>query len=578
MVVQGPPGTGKSQLICNLVTDFIARGKKVLVVCQKRAAIDVVSKRLAEKNVRNFIGLVHDYKSDRKMLYEQISRQINSVEDYQNRNNGLDTVVLERTFQQNSNTITQITEEFDEFKEALFDTHECGLSVKELYLTSHIDDKTIDLSNYYYHLVYPAVNEFISKIKNYVLYSGKFENHTYVLNNRNSFSKLSVSDLKKFEQLIPEIKEFHDQLLKKTLELLVEPLNLEECLWVSERKAIFNELMDDFEDEAIYEAFKHYIPYNVDFNRFNQIANQIYECYNDDLIELTMKSNELGKLAEVLQNALNARSNIFKWISFYFSKDKYILKKAIVSNDLDFKKQSLKKLEKMLDNRLNLEHNFSSLEAIAWIPELPKDRNIKNIKDWLILQKKGLKVREKYQTLRSLKDFFSFKGLSLDQFKKKVDNLFSIIKDAEKNYAKWQKTYNLYQIKKIINEEGYSNKVLQALKEDFESLVEYDKIKESLEPYEEETLKLLTNEVGHHEEEVIGLLENSLRLSWIKHIEQKYPILRKVSTRRFEQLERELQNNIEEKLNISTEILQLKAREFTYRQVEYNRLKKPYYI
>ena len=35
LVVQGPPVTGKSQLISNLVTDFIARGKRVLVVCQK---------------------------------------------------------------------------------------------------------------------------------------------------------------------------------------------------------------------------------------------------------------------------------------------------------------------------------------------------------------------------------------------------------------------------------------------------------------------------------------------------------------------------------------------------------------
>ena len=42
MVIQGPPGTGKSQLIANLVSDYIARGKKVLVVSQKRAALDVV--------------------------------------------------------------------------------------------------------------------------------------------------------------------------------------------------------------------------------------------------------------------------------------------------------------------------------------------------------------------------------------------------------------------------------------------------------------------------------------------------------------------------------------------------------
>ena len=49
IVVQGPPGTGKSQLISNLISDFMARGKTVLMVCQKRAALDVVYERLKEK-------------------------------------------------------------------------------------------------------------------------------------------------------------------------------------------------------------------------------------------------------------------------------------------------------------------------------------------------------------------------------------------------------------------------------------------------------------------------------------------------------------------------------------------------
>ncbi|MEZ4902389.1 MAG: hypothetical protein R2822_11855 [Spirosomataceae bacterium] len=34
LVVQEPPGTGKSQLIANLMSDFSARGKRVLLVCQ----------------------------------------------------------------------------------------------------------------------------------------------------------------------------------------------------------------------------------------------------------------------------------------------------------------------------------------------------------------------------------------------------------------------------------------------------------------------------------------------------------------------------------------------------------------
>jgi len=45
-VLQGPPGTGKSQVIVNLIADSVANKKKVLVVCQKRAALEVIRKRL----------------------------------------------------------------------------------------------------------------------------------------------------------------------------------------------------------------------------------------------------------------------------------------------------------------------------------------------------------------------------------------------------------------------------------------------------------------------------------------------------------------------------------------------------
>src|ERR1043166_3257610 len=48
-IIQGPPGTGKSQTITNLVADYVARGKRVLFVCEKRAAIDVVFHRLRQQ-------------------------------------------------------------------------------------------------------------------------------------------------------------------------------------------------------------------------------------------------------------------------------------------------------------------------------------------------------------------------------------------------------------------------------------------------------------------------------------------------------------------------------------------------
>ncbi len=65
-IIQGPPGTGKSQTITNLIADFVANGKKVLFVCEKRAAIDVVFYRLKQENLDELCCLIHDSQADKK--------------------------------------------------------------------------------------------------------------------------------------------------------------------------------------------------------------------------------------------------------------------------------------------------------------------------------------------------------------------------------------------------------------------------------------------------------------------------------------------------------------------------------
>ena len=66
LVIQGPPGTGKSQTITNLIADYVARGKRVLFVCQKRAAIDVVHARLRQRGLDDLASLIHDSQADKR--------------------------------------------------------------------------------------------------------------------------------------------------------------------------------------------------------------------------------------------------------------------------------------------------------------------------------------------------------------------------------------------------------------------------------------------------------------------------------------------------------------------------------
>ncbi len=72
MVLQGPPGTGKSQVIVNLIADALANKKKILVVCQKKAALEVLKKRLTTNGLGDLLELIDDALKDRMRIIKTI--------------------------------------------------------------------------------------------------------------------------------------------------------------------------------------------------------------------------------------------------------------------------------------------------------------------------------------------------------------------------------------------------------------------------------------------------------------------------------------------------------------------------
>jgi predicted DNA-binding WGR domain protein len=77
-IIQGPPGTGKSQTIANLIADHVSRGQRVLFVCEKRAAIDVVYHRLRQQGLESLCALIHDSQEDKKALIMDLKQTYES--------------------------------------------------------------------------------------------------------------------------------------------------------------------------------------------------------------------------------------------------------------------------------------------------------------------------------------------------------------------------------------------------------------------------------------------------------------------------------------------------------------------
>lgn len=78
-VLEGPPGTGKSQTITNIIAHCLSQGKRVLFVAEKRAALDVVHRRLREDGLEPFCLELHSNKIGKADVLAQFDRSLKFI-------------------------------------------------------------------------------------------------------------------------------------------------------------------------------------------------------------------------------------------------------------------------------------------------------------------------------------------------------------------------------------------------------------------------------------------------------------------------------------------------------------------
>ncbi|MGE4058611.1 MAG: DUF4011 domain-containing protein, partial [Sphingomonadales bacterium] len=79
LVIQGPPGTGKSQTITNIIAGAIQRGKSVLFIAEKMAALEVVHSRLSKAKLESVCLELHSRKASKTSFLEQIKKAMSAA-------------------------------------------------------------------------------------------------------------------------------------------------------------------------------------------------------------------------------------------------------------------------------------------------------------------------------------------------------------------------------------------------------------------------------------------------------------------------------------------------------------------
>jgi len=147
IVIYGPPGTGKSQTIVNIITDAISKKKRVLVVSQKKAALDVVYSRLGLLNEKAMY--ITDEAKEKKSFYERCfaAHQKDEVDSL------VDVEGLEREYDEIEHKIADEAATLDKIYHLLNDKRPFGLSLSEMYSSSYIPQKNSSEYNIYLKMI-----------------------------------------------------------------------------------------------------------------------------------------------------------------------------------------------------------------------------------------------------------------------------------------------------------------------------------------------------------------------------------------------------------------------------------------
>ncbi|WP_266363003.1 AAA domain-containing protein [Tellurirhabdus rosea] len=572
LVVQGPPGTGKSQLIANLMADFAAQGKRVLLVCQKRVALDVVYERLRQVGMAPFTALIHDFKNDRRMLYEQLADQIERVEDYRKQNQGLDAVLLERTFTQTARQIDQTLGELQAFKDALFDESLCGVSAKELYLSSNPSAPTIALNDLYRQFPLNETGTFLQKLENYEAYHQRLA-APHPWQKRISFARFGLGDQAAIRQVIDEVVDLSGRLAEETLMQFQTPLSWQKATQLAYDRPALERIMAQTAEPLFCEILLRFARRKVlpeAENRLKRLLVDVAEAFEADPQSVPVPFADIPETLAVLRAGVQARERMLGWL-FFGGKKRVTELAARCGYPTDA--TSLNRLILQLDRQQGLLRQVEAATTQLQLPSMLTDDAVrmKEAADRLYTAFWG--ASEAWQLLETRFDFLlpwlqsrtggpsSWRGLQ---------ELTGWLLTVQTRTEAWYRLLTPAQLDALLRQpESMAAVLRESLEADFDLLVEADRLHESLTVAERTVLeRLITRSVGDWP----AVFQNSLRLAWLAYLEEQRPELRSVSSLRMQQLEKALQENVVQKQALSQQILGIRLREQIYRDLEYNRL------
>lgn len=571
LVVQGPPGTGKSQLIANLMADAAAAGKRVLLICQKRAALDVVFQRLDAVGMGAFLALIHDFQNDRQALYQQLAGQIDRLDAYRQLNNGLDAVLLERDFDQESQRIDEAVQFLDAFRTALFDSSRFGVSPKELYLTSSPHQPILPLpalADWFDGTSATSFEEQLTALGAYRQRLGP--NHPWAV--RRSFQGYSLADRASIDQTITQWRQQAVGAQQQGQALGLRPLLLADLQqWHAAAWSLtaLQTLLDRPDAEQLWPALRRLLAdrthpaHRADESILLRQATDWANAQTEPFPNQVLAPIDRPPFRLLLTEAQKARASWAAWQWWRLTSNGVAqLDRVLLGNGLTASEADLQVLATRLDKALLAD--ALTRDTAVLFEHLPIRPSPDGLRQLVYLTQ----VRDRIDDLPVLAQLPDDTWQTCSRFRQTIQTLVVMATEVVDVYTA-QPYLTDAQLTELWTDEALAQRLRQALRTDFDLLVEADRILGGFTPEQQAVVDSLETSLP---DQWATLFINTVRLAWLTQLEAESPILRSVSSLRMEQTERQLQQSLQRKQQLSRDILLVRLREQTYRRLTYNRL------
>ena len=526
LVIQGPPGTGKSQWIINFIAENISKGKKVLVVSQKKAALDVVYHRLEKLGLNTFTTLVHDPQLEKMQIYQRWFEILKPIIENQQININFSNDEFENL----ENQFESQLDYFQKFYADLWDDKPFGISLSELYTIVVPPQKPWSeqlIPNAY---TYSDLKKFISLLREVALYKKYLspEHPWYHRNNLANFTYFEI--IEKLEYLPQIIQKIYDSLQSVAYKgyYLMEITNLQEII---DSYFYCNELFEN--DKKFYALYSFLTSDNQSIKKVKSFI-QFYE-ENKAKFEkkwwLTLLQKE--KIKDLIHNMdtyFAISKSFFRFLNpewWYISNH---WKKIYSDNELNFSDEALKKLKNEI-----LEYQ----DFIKFVEENP----------WVELEKNKIEFAIDFfnrMIFDSLKPRFTNFKLDEQHWSETIQ-YFTKLKEVKNEWELIQKSLETWlsnhQIQLIFSE-IYANKFpLELIKQwknsfqtDGHDIIHLDKILSKFNFVDKSIFDKSVKSIFDYPDtnNWIQMIENQVYWNWIQKLEKLNPRLSEISTKSFE--------------------------------------------